>query len=97
MLGLGIQLADRYAHLGLGLQHPHPGDLQRQVLLIGLLDQAIEDRVVEGAPPVPVIIGLGGYLLVLPGLQPILIDVGLGFHEVGPHLGAPGGQEQEGQ
>ena len=96
LLGLGVELAHRHPHLGLGLEDPHPGDLQGQVLAVGALDEVVQDGVVEGPPPVPVGVGAGGHLLVLPRLQPVGVDVRLGFGEVRPHLGAPANQQEDG-
>ena len=75
LLGLGIELPHRHPHLGLGLEDPHPGYLQGQVLVVGVLDKVVQDGVVEGPPPVPVIVGAGGHLLVLPRLQPVGVDI----------------------
>ena len=54
LLRLRKELADRDAELGPRLQHPRPGAEQRQVLVIGDLDQAIERGIVEHLPPVAV-------------------------------------------
>jgi hypothetical protein len=51
LLQLRIQLSDRDPARGLSLQHPDPGDPQRQVLLVGPLDEGIEHRIVEHGPP----------------------------------------------
>ena len=50
-LQLRKHLAGGDAQLGAGLDDAQAGDLQRQVLLVGELDQAIEGRIVERLPP----------------------------------------------
>jgi len=50
-LGLREQLADRHLQLRLGLQHARAGDLQRQIVVVGLGDQSIEGRGIEDRPP----------------------------------------------
>mgnify|MGYP003693904151 CR=1 FL=1 len=55
LLGLREDLADRDAQLGAGLQDPHPGLLEREVVTVGPRDEAVQDRIVEGLPPIPVV------------------------------------------
>ncbi len=96
-LALGIERAHGDAQLGPGRQDPHPGNAQAQVLPVGSLDELIQDGVVEGPPPVPVIVGLRGYLPIALSLQPLGHRLGLRFHKVRPHLDAPCGHEEDDQ
>src|SRR5215469_12300064 len=54
LLYLRIKLADRYAQLGARFEHLGAGADQSEVLIIGDLDQSVENRVVEHLPPIPI-------------------------------------------
>src|SRR6516164_4214769 len=56
LLYLRIELADRYAQLGSRFEHLGARADQREVLIIGDLDQPVENRVVEHLPPVPILL-----------------------------------------
>src|SRR5678810_974661 len=77
LLGLRKDLADRDAQLGAGLQDPHPRLLQREAVLVGPRDEPVEDRIVEGLPPVPVV-GLLGAEARVAGFPEALGDGDLG-------------------
>src|SRR5262249_54140000 len=55
--------------LGSDLEDPHTSLPEREVVAVRPLDQAIQDRIVEGCPPVPVRGGSGADPSV-PGLEP---------------------------
>ena len=67
LLRLRKDLADGDAQLGAGLQDPHAGLLEGEVVPVGSRDEAIQDRIVEGPPPIPVGGRFGADTLV-PGL-----------------------------
>ena len=92
LLRLRKDLADRDAQLGAGLQDPHPGLLEREVIPIGSGDEAVQGRIVEGPPPVPVRGRLSPDPLVL-GLPPVRRDGDLGPLVVRPDHASGEGQE----
>jgi hypothetical protein len=51
LLRLRVNLADGDPQLGPRLQDPHAGALEREVFPVRALDEAIQDRIVEGPPP----------------------------------------------
>jgi hypothetical protein len=82
LLHLRELLAGGDAELGARLEDPEAGDLQRQVLAVGDLDQAVQGRVVERSPPGGVGGGLGREARVA-GPAPAGGDGDLGPLEVG--------------
>src|SRR5215831_18332651 len=54
LLYLRIELTDRNAQLRARFEHLSTCPYQSQVLIIGSLDQAVEHRVVEHLPPIPI-------------------------------------------
>src|SRR5262249_1122302 len=54
LLGLREDLTDGDAQLGAGLQDSHTRASEREVFPVGLLDETIQGRIVEGPPPVAV-------------------------------------------
>ena len=96
LLRLRKDLADGDAQLGAGLQDPHAGLLEREVVPVGPRDEAIQDRIVEGPPPVPVGGRLGADTLV-PGLPPVRRDGDLGPLVVRPDHASREGQEHRHQ
>ena len=94
MLGLGIELAGDDTQLGPGLQDPHPGNPERQVLPVGGVDELVEGRIFECLPPVFVFCRRGLDSLVT-GVHPGLLHLDRRAHVVGPHHGAA--QDQHGQ
>ena len=66
----GKEVADGLVQRRPRREDAHAGDLQRQVVLVGRFDEAVEDRVLEELPPV----GVGG-------VQRLVDDAaGLGIH-----------------
>ena len=58
LLGLRVELADRHAELGARFQHPRARFHQRQVLVVGEVDQAVERRVAERRPPALIVLAV---------------------------------------
>src|SRR5215472_12246643 len=56
LLYLRIELADRYAQLRARFEHFGAGANESEVLIIGDLDQPVENRVMEHFPPVAVLL-----------------------------------------
>src|SRR5215472_16521583 len=56
LLYLRIELADRYAQLGARFEHLGARADESEVLIVGDLDQPVENRVVEHFPPVPILL-----------------------------------------
>src|SRR5215469_4000373 len=54
LLYLRIELPDRHAQLGARFEHLGTGADQSEVLIIGDIDQPVENRVVEYLPPIPI-------------------------------------------
>src|SRR5438034_106531 len=67
LLRLRKDLADRDAELSAGLQNSHPGLLEREVVPVGPRHEPVQDRIVEGLPPIPVV-GRFGAETRVPGL-----------------------------
>ncbi len=71
LLGLRKKLSDGDAELGTGFQNPDPCNPERKVLLVGPVNEPVQDRVTEHLPPVPVWCRFRLYTLV-PLIQPSL-------------------------
>ena len=94
VLLLRVELAERDAELGAGLEDADAGGAEREVLLVRQPDQVRERRVGEDVPPVPVFRARGVDRGVV-GFEPLDGDVGLGRLEVGADHAAGGQQERE--
>ena len=55
-----VQAAGNNTELRTGLKHPETGNLQAQVLFVGIFHQCIQHRVIEYLPPLT----CGGWLVV---------------------------------
>ncbi len=93
LLRLRKQLADRHAELRARLENPQARDLHWEVLLIGAFDEAIERRIAERAPPMPLDLPMRRHALVA-ALDPVLLDFGAGRNEIGSHSAAAERQTQ---
>jgi len=88
------ELPDRDVELRLRLQDACGGNLQRKVVVVGGVDEAVERRVVEQLPPVGSMWWLGRAAGRLT--NPVLRDRRCGSMEVRPHLAAARSQHGAG-
>src|SRR6516165_12094439 len=81
LLYLRIELADRYTQLGARFEHLGARADQSEVLIIGDLDQPVENRVMEHPPPVPILLvsRIDGRVV---GFEPLLRNRSRGRGEV---------------
>jgi hypothetical protein len=77
LLQLGIELTDRHSQLRPRFEHPGSRVDERQILVVGKLDQPVEHRVVEYFPPFVVLLVAGADRRVV-GFEPFLSDWGRG-------------------
>ena len=72
LLRLRIEIADRDAELRARFENFQPDDLQREILLVGALDEAIERRILERPPPARFNVALRHALVA--ALDPIVLN-----------------------
>jgi hypothetical protein len=92
LLRLREEVTDGDPQLSAGLQDPHARRSEREVFPVGLLDEAVQSRIVEGGPPV----AIGGRRRAqpwVPGLQPVRRQHGLRPLVVRPDHASGEGQE----
>src|SRR5438045_2108435 len=82
LLYLRVELADRHSKFRAGLQHPSPRVDERQVLIVGKLDQPVQHRIVEYRPPVAILL-ITGIDRAVVGFEPLLGDRGQRRGKVG--------------
>ena len=87
LLALRKEVSASHVQLGSRFDHPHAGKLQRQILLVGRVDQVVENRILERRPPVGVVGGHRFHVVVL-GVEPRIGDGGGRLAIVGTHLKA---------
>ncbi len=93
LLRLREDLADGDAQLSAGLQDPHARASERKVFPVGSLDEAVQDGIVEGLPPVAIPGRLSAHPQI-PGFQPVRRHHGLRPLEVWPDHASRTGQER---
>ena len=94
-LRLRILQADGDAQLGPGLENPEACYLQAEVLLVGLVDQAAEYRVLKNFPPV-LILDTRCIHTGIVSLEPVIRDLRVRPLKIGPHGGAAGQEQHSG-
>src|SRR6516225_11604688 len=82
LLYLRIELADRYAQLRARFENFCPRADQSEVLIIGHLDQPVENRVVEHLPPIPILL-ISRIDRRVIGFEPFVCDRSGGRGEIG--------------
>src|SRR5215472_1937820 len=93
LLYLRIELADRYAQLGARFEHLGARADESEVLIVGDLDQPVENRVVEHFPPVPILL-ISRIDRRVVGFEPFVRNRSRGRGEIGTDKAAAAQEKQ---